>query len=103
MKAQAQFESADTPSSASTKPFFIPFGVVAEIFALAVLLIVAFWPILTGMYGSWFDENAYMEHGILVIPAAGYMAWEKRDVLRRIPRQASPLGILLLFWGALQA
>ena len=37
---------------------------------LGVLLIVAFWPILLSMYGSWFDEHAYMEHGILVIPAA---------------------------------
>lgn len=103
MKTQVQSESVDTQSSAGTKPFAITFGVMAAIFALAVLLIVAFWPILTGMYGSWFDENAYMEHGLLVMPAAAYMAWEKRDVLRRISPQPSALGILLLLWGALQA
>ena len=68
-----------------------------------LLLVVAFWPILVGMYGSWFDENAYMEHGILVIPAAAYMAWAKRDKLEAIPRQPSGWGVVLLFWGALQA
>jgi exosortase len=44
-----------------------------------------------------------MEHGVLVIPAAAYMAWAKKDVLARIPRQHSIWGLVLLFWGALQA
>jgi exosortase len=55
------------------------------------------------MAGSWFDENAYMEHGILVIPAAAYMAWTKKDKLKTIPRQPSGWGVLLLLGGALQA
>jgi exosortase len=71
--------------------------------ALAVLLGVAFWPILVGIYGSWFDERSYMEHGILVIPAAAYMAWAKRDKLAAIVPQPSRWGIVLLAWGALQA
>jgi exosortase len=70
---------------------------------IAILLVFAFWPILVSMYGSWFDETTYMEHGILVIPAAAYMAWTKRDILARIPRQPSFWGIVLLTWGALQA
>jgi exosortase len=71
--------------------------------ALAVLLGAAFWPILVGIYGSWFDERSYMEHGILVIPAAAYMAWAKRDKLAAIVPQPSRWGIVLLAWGALQA
>ena len=67
---------------------------------LGVLLVIAFWPILVGIYGSWFDENAYMEHGILVIPAAAYMAWTKKDKLKTIPREPSSWGVLLLLWGA---
>ena len=70
---------------------------------MGVLLVVAFWPILVSMYGSWFDEHAYMEHGILVIPAAAYMAWTKKDKLKTVPRQPSAWGVFLLFWGALQA
>lgn len=103
METPTQSERVDTPTSAGTKPFGISFAGMTDVLALGVLLIVAFWPILTGMYGSWFDEHAYMEHGILVIPAAAYMAWEKRDALRKIPRQPSIWGVALLLWGALQA
>lgn len=70
---------------------------------IAALLLVAFWPILTSIYGSWFDPYAYMEHGILVIPAAGYMVWAKRDKLVKVPVRPSFWGIPLLFWGAAQA
>jgi exosortase len=78
-------------------------GLPVQIGLLGILLLTAFWPILTGMYGSWFDEHAYMEHGLLVAPAAAYMAWTKRDRLRKISRQPSGWGVILLLWGALQA
>jgi exosortase len=70
---------------------------------LGVLLLVAFWPILKSMYGSWFDEHAYMEHGPLVAPAAAYLAWTMRQTLRAIPRKPSAWGLLLIAWGAMQA
>jgi exosortase len=70
---------------------------------IGVVLIAAFWPVVAGMYGSWFDERVYMEHGILVIPAAAYMVWAKRDKLAAIPVQPSLWGIALVVWGALQA
>jgi len=66
-------------------------------------VVLAFWRILAGMYGSWFDENAFMEHGILVVPAAAYMTWTMRERLRLIPSKPSAWGILLLVWGAIQA
>jgi exosortase len=71
--------------------------------ALAIVLVAAFWPVLTSIYGSWFDERSYMEHGILVIPAAAYMAWAKRDKLAALIPQPSRWGVALLAWGALQA
>src|SRR5579871_1473340 len=70
---------------------------------LTGLMFLAFWPILSSIYQSWFYEYAYMEHGILVVPAALYMAWTLRDKLRVIPRQPSAWGILVMAWGALQA
>jgi exosortase len=70
---------------------------------MGVLLTVAFWPILVSMYGSWFDEHAYMEHGILVIPAAVYMAWAKKDKLAQVPSQPAVGGLFVLTLGALQA
>jgi exosortase len=102
-RADTPVSSGATPGSSGAKPLTIPFARMAETAVLGVLLIVAFWPILAGMYGSWFDEHAYMEHGILVMPAAAYMAWEKREALRKIPRKPSAAGLLLLLWGAIQA
>jgi exosortase len=70
---------------------------------LAVLLIAAFWPILTGVWGSWFDEHSHTEHGILVVPAAVYIAWTKKDRLKLLPHRPSKWGLVLVLWGALQA
>jgi len=75
----------------------IRFGVVAALF------LAAFWPILVSMYGSWFDPFNYMDHGILVIPAAAYMVWSKRARLIQIPQRPSVWGLPLLLWGAAQA
>ena len=71
--------------------------------AIGVLLLASFWPILVSIYGSWFDERSYMEHGILVVPAAAYMAWAKRDKLAKVPIRPSRWAVGLLLWGALQA
>lgn len=103
METRAEFERADTPATTSTRTEPSGLAVRMEILVLGVLLIIAFWPIVLSMYGSWFDEKAYMEHGILVIPAAAYMAWTKKDELKAVPRQPSAWGTFLLFWGALQA
>lgn len=71
---------------------------------VGILLLIAFWPIILTIYGSWFDERSYMEHGILVVPAAVYMAWSKRHKLAQVqPRPAVLWGVLFLLWGAFQA
>jgi len=70
---------------------------------VSVFLLIGFWPILAGIYGSWFDDKAYMEHGILVVPAAVYMAWDKRDALRAVLPQPSAWGAGLVLCGALVA
>jgi exosortase len=102
MATQAEPKRVDAAAAAPAPPI-VSWTWMAQVGVLGALLIVAFWPILSGIYGSWFDEHAYMEHGILVMPAAAYMAWEKRGVLRKIPRQPSGLGVVLLLWGAFQA
>jgi exosortase len=123
METRAEFDHTDAPASngqatgaSGNQARPAPAGLAPESFRLmswlsgktdilvvGVLLVVAFWPILYSMGGSWFDENAYMEHGVLVIPAAAYMAWTKKDKLKTIPRQPSSWGVLLLLGGALQA
>jgi exosortase len=104
METQAGPERAEPLKSADTlhpRPWHA--GGLGTVLILGALLVVAFWPILISMYGSWFDERAYMEHGILVIPAAVYMAWAKKDKLASIPSRPSVWGIVVMTWGALQA
>jgi exosortase len=103
METQAELERQQPLSSPDTRRPAFPRGETFGLVIMGVLLVVAFWPILISMYGSWFDEHAYMEHGILVIPAAAYMAWAKKDQLKTIPHQPSGWGVLVLVWGALQA
>ena len=74
-----------------------------QLLVIGGLVTAAFWPILLGIYGSWFDPRAYMEHGILVIPVAVYMAWTRRSTLMQIPWQPSVWGVPLVVWGAAQA
>jgi exosortase len=113
METPAELDHQDATASsgqlltASGAPASVPssgwLAGALEMLVLGVLLLAAFWPILTSMYMSWFLENAYMEHGILVIPAAAYMAWTKKDQLKTIARQPSGWGVALLLCGALQA
>jgi exosortase len=97
--------AGSAPASVAPQPFRLADWLVGktDILLLGVLLLIAFWPILTSMAGSWFVENAYMEHGVLVIPAAVYMAWTRKDRLEALPRQPSGWGVWLLLAGALQA
>jgi exosortase len=94
-------EGAVTPAAPSMTVHTVP---AIQALALGALLVVAFWPVLVGIYGSWFDDRAYMEHGILVVPAAAYMAWAKRDKLAAIsPAPSRWWGVGLVAWGAVQA
>ena len=95
-----ELESLATPDAASSGSSLA--GKVRAV-AVGVLLLIAFWPILTGIYGSWFDERSYMEHGLLVVPAAVYMAWTKKEKLRQVASKPSIWGVGLLVWGAVQA
>ena len=103
METRADLEHQEVSTLTNPTPASSRWDWRLETLILGVLLVVAFWPILISMYGSWFDENAYMEHGILVMPAAAYMAWAKKDKLEAIPRQPSAWGGFLLLGGALQA
>jgi exosortase len=99
----SRVEPNSVQSMASAPSSLPPITERLRLFVIGVLLLVAFWPILRSMYGSWFDEYTYMEHGVLVLPAAAYMVWVKRQKLIQIPVQPSAWGLVLLVWGALQA
>lgn len=80
-----------------------PSRVLVETAIVFITLLVAFWPILVNLFGSWFDESEYMEHGLLVIPAAAYMVWSKAPRLAAVQLRPSKWGFFLVVCGALQA
>jgi exosortase len=97
-------EPASTISSSLTPGVWLhTHSIGVRVAIVGALLGFAFWPILIGIYGSWFDEHAYMEHGILVVPAALYMVWTKRAALSRIAPRASAWGLAILLFGGVQA
>lgn len=68
----------------------------------AALLVIPYAPILYRMGVQWAnDEN--MGHGFFVPVIAGYIVWQRRDVLAALPRQPNKLGLVLVVWGALQS
>lgn len=65
------------------------------------LLLVCYAPVLYRMGVQWAnDEN--MGHGFFVPVVAGYVAWQRRNLLLSIPRQPSNWGLVLIIWAALQ-
>ena len=65
---------------------------LAVVAALAAILF-AYWPLLSLLPAQWLDFDSYYAHGLLVLPAAGYIAWLKWPSLRNLPIKGS--------WGAL--
>jgi exosortase len=93
--------TSGAPSPEARSPLSRAIAIRAIVSGL--LLVIGFWPVLVSMYGSWFDPGAYMEHGILVIPAAAYMVWSKLDQLKKVPLGPSAWGFGLIVVGASQA
>ncbi len=68
----------------------------------AALLLLCYAPILYRMAVQWAtDEN--MGHGFFVPVLAGYIAWQRRDVLLAIPRKPNGWGLFLVVFAALEA
>lgn len=75
---------------------------VPVLFALAAA-IAAYWPILTGMWGSWFDDKADMGHGMIVPLAAAYMTSTKWPTMRSLTARPSRWGGLLVVAAGVMA
>ena len=78
-------------------------GSWVTLICLIGLLVVAYASALRTMVGAWLDENANMEHGILAPVVFGLIVWQKRHILRTLPRSHTRWGIGLVAWGILQS
>lgn len=68
---------------------------------VAVLLLVCFGDVLYGMAAEWYTDDD-MSHGFFVPAVAGYIIWQRRDELLRLPVQGSAWGIPVIVWGGIQ-
>jgi exosortase len=66
------------------------------------LLILCYAPILYRLGVQWAnDEN--MGHGFFVPLVAGYIAWQRKDLLLSTPRNPTKWGLVIVIWAGLQA
>jgi len=64
-----------------------------------IIFLAAYFPILIWMWDRWFSRDSYYSHGILIPFVTGYLIWQKKDELKKIPMVSSRLGIPLIIFG----
>jgi len=67
---------------------------------LVVILLFAFsLPTILWMWDRWFEQGSYYSHGILVPLISLFLVFKKREVLKKLPFESSPLGLRLFIAG----
>jgi exosortase len=66
------------------------------------LLILCYAPILYRLALQWASDED-MGHGFLVPIVAGFIAWQRRNILAATPRQPNAWGLVLVIFAALEA
>jgi exosortase len=86
------FESALVLGGTSCKG-----GRIASVL-FVMLLTVLYWPILPSLVSDWWEDPNY-SHGFLVPCFSGFLIWQQREALRKLPLEGSWLGLLVLLTG----
>jgi cyanoexosortase B len=76
-----------------------PFSITPEL-ALIGLLSIFYAPLLWHWSEGWLNksisiQHEYFSHGLLGLPLAAYLTWEKRQAWQQLSDQINPLGILI--------
>ncbi len=70
-----------------------------QIILAGILCLIAYYPILIWMWDRWFSRDSYYSHGILIPFVTGYLIWQQKNELKKIPLKSSSLGIPLIILG----
>lgn len=76
----------------------IAWGAVAW---FAVLLIAAFYPVLSSLVMQWSTDED-VSHGFFVPAIAGFITWQRRDQISALKFEPAWWGLGLMAWGAFQ-
>lgn len=69
-------------------------------FVLAGALGLVFWRTFADLVSDWLEDANY-SHGFLVVPAAIWLVWDRRDSLRQLPLAPSNAGLAVVLGGLL--
>jgi exosortase len=65
---------------------------------LIVLLTALYWPIFPRLVSDWWEDPNY-SHGFLVPCFSGFLIWQQREALKKLPLDGSWLGLPVLLAG----
>jgi len=54
-----------------------------------------YWHVIAKLVYDWMNDGNY-SHGFLIVPIAGYLAWERRDRVAAAPLRPSAVGLVVL-------
>jgi exosortase len=82
-------------------PVKAPFAYTSVIF-FGVLILLCYAPALRSLVDVWL-HNDDMGHGFFVPAVAGYIVWQQKDELKKIPLRTNWWGLLVVLFGAVQS
>lgn len=105
MKVESLEPKVDQPSAPEAKKAKFDFSALIAILmrpeslaigAALAGIFFAFWPLLALLPAQWLDFDSYYAHGLLVVPAAAYIAWLKWPKLKDLPVKGSWVALAFL-------
>jgi exosortase len=105
MKVESFTPKGEEPTAPEAKAAKFDFAALLAVLkrpeSLAVVaaltgIFFAFWPLLALLPAQWLDFDSYYAHGLLVVPAAAYIAWLKWPKLKDLPVQGSWFALAFL-------
>jgi exosortase len=88
-------------SPALQAPVKAPFAYTKVIF-FGLLILLCYAPAVMSLAGDWM-HNDDMGHGFFVPVVVGYIVWQEKDELLKLPARANWWGLLLVLFGAAQS
>ena len=90
MKSQRVIENIQTKNFLKNNP---------QLIILTGLFIFNYLPTFLVMWDHWFERDSYYSHGVLIPFISGFLIWQKREELKKIPFESSRWGMPLIITG----
>jgi len=91
-----------TPSIAHCEPqgtvWRLSSGLLFIAVTVGLLSVLPFWDALKYMFNTWLDLPEY-SHGLLIPLVSGFLIWQQKDRLERVPFLGSWVGVVIVLLG----